>query len=91
MKIKFNWFGVTYFTKPFTSIGGFKSRWLYYFDIVRYKKHHEKKFGRWSEWFQDDEIHFFSIFPFVIMWGNMPDRNFVHENWQQPNRYSSDG
>lgn len=80
MKFKLYWLGFEYRTKSFISIGGFKSRYIIFYDIVRYRKHHEKKFGRWDFIAQDDIISFFSFYPFAIMWGCFPDRQFVMDN-----------
>lgn len=70
---------VNKYSKPFTSIGGFKSRIWHCYGIEWYRKAHDKRWGYWQIYF-DGAFHHFGLGVFTLFWWHRPDMQYIKEN-----------
>lgn len=70
---------INIYSKPFISVGGFKTRVWHCYGIELYNWKHRKRWGYWQFYF-DGPFHHFGLGIFTIFWWHMPDKKYTREN-----------
>jgi hypothetical protein len=71
---------INFYSKPFVSYGGFKSRRRYCYGITFFrKKTDEKRWGYW-QFYYDGPFHHFGLGLFTAFWWCRADMEYIRKN-----------